>query len=288
MSVAAGVPVLSRTEDLQRFLNSVPSELVDTVYIADNGKTRERSDLYQSNYPYKLEVLDLEYDIGIGACRRAIAAELVEDYLVVADNDMELPPNIDVLKTILDLKQNLGGVSGILLENDSIRSGCRDLFEDKLFGGGQALVRGIRDEKPIQTLQGVPLAKFDYITNAAMIRQECIDDYSWDSKMKDKEHDDFYIGHYHRTDWEFAVCPEVLFRHHKGGSDKYIERFRKNHKQLQKADERLCEKWGYDRIMWGNQMDWITTQHEKGTSLKSILKTTLPTKYKVLLSGLIA
>lgn len=230
-SLAVGVPVFKRTTALRRCLESVSPAAVDRVIVADNGKSGAHEQLYNRDWKFELTVLDLEYDAGIGACRAAIADELTEDYLVVADNDMIIPPASELqhLKTVLESDPNLGVVSGIITEGNRIRSGCSNLHEETSVSGESFLVHAIRSDPEIEWVEStLPIARFDKLTDAAIARRECLEDYSWDSRYPIGEHPDFYLGHYHRTDWEFAVCPAVVFDHQKGRYSSYRNEVRTN------------------------------------------------------------
>lgn len=269
-SIAIGLPVFTRTEALRRCLESVDGRAIDRAIIADNGETQDRNSLYKRDWEFELTVLDLEYDIGIGACRSAIADELSEEFLVVADNDMIIPPasEIEHLLKAIEYDSSLGAVSGVVVETDQIRSGCSNLHEKTLLNGASCLLHSIQSEPSIEWVAPtLPIARFDKITNAAMIRRACIEDYSWDNRFVDQEHLDFYLGHYKYTDWEFAVCPAVVFDHQKGRYPTYREKVRSDsqyHNQRLKIVEELYrKKWGYERIEYGPRADWIDTKDKR-------------------------
>ena len=259
--IAVGVPVFERTEALQRCLNSIPADAVDRVIVADNGPANAHAGIYATEWPFTLDVLDLEYDVGIGACRAAIADELTEEYLLVVDSDMRLPAasQLRQLQTALDERPSLGGVSGVLLEDGQIRAGCSNLHETTTLLGRDVLVHAIREQPAIEWVDStIPIARFDKLTNAALVRRECLADGAWDGEFPTDEHLDFYLGHHHQTDWEFAACPVVQFAHEKGRYEAYRERVReRNDEKQQQADARYREKWGYDRIEYGCRVDWF-------------------------------
>lgn len=261
--VAVGVPVIERWQKLATFLESVP-EWVDSVVVADNGDPNaDRRGIYDGSYPFEVDVLDLGYDVGIGRCRSAIADASDSAYLLVADNDMELPANVGVLVDVLDRDPDLGGVGGILDEHGSLRSGCCDFEEADWWRDGRALVQSVAPGKigAVTWSTGHPVARFDKLANAMVVRRAALDDYAWDADLGCKEHLDFFVGHWHETDWEFGVCPEVVFRHHTGGSDRYWQQYRaKTADRQQRALDAFREKWGYDRIVLGDTR-WFGTAH---------------------------
>lgn len=253
------VPVLQRTEDLHRLFLSVP-EWVDTVHVADNGPAEaDRTHVYGGEYPFELDVIDLPFDVGIGRSRRAAAAASDAEYVVVCDNDMELPGNLETLVEILEADPSLGGVGGILDEHGSLRSGCCNLHDTTWWRGGTALVQTINDPPTTEWVAGHPIARFDKLANAMVVRQRCIADYSWDDSMVDREHLDWFVAHWQETDWEFAVCPEVVFRHHTGGPETYEQQYRHGNTERQERTlVEFCEKWGYDRVVTGDTR-WFGT-----------------------------
>lgn len=118
-TIALGVPVFQRTEKLRQLLNSVDPEFVDTVYVADNGKTETRQELYGESFGFELNALDVEYDSGLGNCRRSIVEALTEDYLFVVDSDHVMPANADTLVRQLESRRDLGGISAESVDSSS-------------------------------------------------------------------------------------------------------------------------------------------------------------------------
>lgn len=253
--IAVGSTVFQREEKVAGLLNSIPSDsLIDTVYLGDNGENTERKDeIYTKQYPFKLTVLDLEYDSGLGHSRRRIVEESDEPYLLIVDSDIEIPHNVKLLYTILQQRDDLGGVGGILIEEDQIRSDCYDLFEN-----GSLLLKDIREPKQVQNVAGAPLITFDQIQNVAMYRRECVEDYCWDSAYTiGWEHTDFFIGHKKQTSWSFGVCPEVMFRHYPGGDTSYTDK-RLSKQRLKETKRYFLNKWGYRQVFNG-QVNWLQT-----------------------------
>lgn len=252
-TVAVGVPVYKRTEKLQNLLTSVESAPIDTVYVADNGHTEERVKIYEEDWTFDLEVLDLEYDSGLGNCRSSIVDALSEDYLIVVDSDHTIPTNVGLLVHQLEKKPEFGGICGLLFENGGLRGTCHDLYESN-----DVLIRDIR-EKNADIVAGAPFVEFEFLQNVAAFRRECVEEYSWDPNLKQgKPHLDFYVGHKHRTDWRFALCPSVQFPHFPGGSSDY-QANRNKRERLASAREYFLNKWGYRQIIYG-QVKWLQTE----------------------------
>lgn len=246
-NIAVGVKVFSRTGKLSALLDSIQHPEIETVYIADDGKqTAEKSEIYDREYSFKLEVFDLPYDAGLGRGRAHIVENLSEEYLLIVDSDHQLPENISPLHAQLQENKKVGGVSGLLFENQRITGHCHDLYEkDGL------LIRDVREQKPVQYIANHPFIPFDFIPNVALFRKECLEDYCWDPEyIIGKEHLDFYTGHMKSTDWKFGVCPTVLFKHFPGGDTKYIEN-RESYRKLLESQKYFLDKWGYKNIVMG-------------------------------------
>ena len=279
-SIAVGVPYIYRIDALRRLLRSANAVDIDTFYIADNSDGNVAEDLELDAYTFDIEVLNLDYHVGQGACRAAVAAALDEDYLVVADSDMELPKNLHVLAEILRENPEIGGVSGVLIEGNRIRSGCRNIHETPLFFGREGIELGIRVQPELLEVSNRYIGFFDYLTNAAMFRRECVEEYSWDETMFNMAHEDFYVGHYHRSDWEFACCPEVFFRHFRGETEDYPSALGEKN-EMHTAEQRFLQKWGYDEFVWGGQREWLTNDLYN-YKIKYLIKSYIPPKYYLL------
>lgn len=280
-SVSLGVPFLMRSKKLHRLLLTVP-DAVDRVVVADNGpEDVDRTRWLDGDYPFDLEVLDLGVDVGIGACRNAIVEATTSDYLVVADSDMALPSNLGALMTVLDHHPELGAVSGVLSEQGQLRAGVTDFHEDDLLRGKTALVQSIDEEKDVTWESGHPVAKFDKLPNAMLVRRECISDYGWDETLKDKEHLDFFVGHWQESNWEFGVCPDVIFRHYTDEEDsEYYQEYRHGNDERQSTwSDTFRQKWDYDRVLWGDNRWFATGSRPTAERLWKALAPALPMRY---------
>lgn len=287
-SLAAGVTVFKRTEKTRQFMESISEGLIDTLYVADNGDiTSERWELYEQNWPFSVEVLDLEYDSGLGYARKQIVDNISADYLLIADNDMTVPLNLEVLLKQLDKKQDYGGISGILLEEGRIRSGCWDLYEGGLCRSDDVILLDIQEPKSVEEVAGAPLAKFDHIANAAVFRKECVKDYCWNPELTLEEHLDFYIGHMKRTDWRFGVCPEVIFKHFPNSKREYTAT-RDDSNRVETYRKKCLDRWGYRKRIYMKSHDWIDTIEHQSTSrtVKDAVKNLLPPRARILYDDL--
>ncbi|MFD1563000.1 glycosyltransferase family 2 protein [Haloarchaeobius amylolyticus] len=251
-AVALGVKVFNRTEKLEALLESVPADEYETVYVADDGQTEERTHLYERSWPFDLELIDLPYDAGLGVGRNAIVDALSEDYLTVVDSDHEVPTNVGVLARQLEARPEFGGISGLLLEDGRIQGLCHDLFEE-----GDVLIRDT-GSKTAAMVAGYPLVEFDFVPNVVTLRRDCLEELAWDENyVIGREHLDFFVGHWQGTDWRFGTCPAVLFPHRPGGGSEYDSN-RLDRSKLLASKSYFREKWGYEQVVarefWlGNQ-----------------------------------
>lgn len=260
---------------------------VERIIIADNGHTDERGFLYERDWTFEITVLDLDYDAGIGRCRSAIVDELEEDHLLVLDNDMTIPSidHLNILQRVLDARPDLGGIGATLIENNRLRHGCTNLHEEDLLFGKRAIVHDIRTEPEIEWVEdAIPVVEFDKIAQAAIIRKDCLAEYSWDPRFPISEHLDFFLNHYHNSDWKFAITPNAVFNHHKNINQEYRTRVRSSGQKYQeKKKEALSlyeEKWEYHRWEYGHRPFWIDS--EKKTTLETgyrVIQQYIPLKY---------
>jgi hypothetical protein len=253
--LALCVVVFRRTGKLATLLESVGADgPISTVYVGDNGDITEgKRALYDRSFPFDLEVLDLEFDAGLARSRRAVVEAAEEPYLLVVDSDVEIPDNVEALHEVLRAQPDVGGVGGVLVEGDRLRSDCYDLFDS-----GPLLMKDIRGGKAVESVAGHPFVPFDQIQNVALYRRECLRDYCWDPEYRiGWEHTDFFLGHRELTDWRFGVCPTVMFRHYPGGDEEYVAT-RRSHERVRDSKRYFLDKWGYEQVLNG-QTNWLET-----------------------------
>lgn len=250
--IACGVPIYTRTEALEQFLESVP-EYVATVYIAENGprpSRLDRTNLYNGpGWPFTLEVLDLDVDVGIGRCRAAICEALSEPYLWMGDCDMAFVDGGDLrrLREVLERNPDLGGVSGWLIEGSTIRAGARQLVEHD-----GHLIKAIEEPPEIEGDE-TPFARFDFVPQAGLFRAEAYDTYSYDPDIRNSEHVDFFYSQAQRGEWDFASTPAVLIQHNRWIDEEYRES-RRGSDHVDAA--LLAENHGINNIAPGTNLDW--------------------------------
>lgn len=259
--VAVGTKVFMRDEKLRNLLESIERTDIPKVYVADDGKeTEEKAAIYAESYDFDLEVLQLEYDAGLGYGRKQIVDRLEAEYFLLVDSDHEVPPNVDILRTILEADPDIGGIAGNIAEPEY----CR-LFQsgkDIVINGNVIVQETNLESKSMEMIGGYPFVNFDYIPNAALFRRECIEDYCWDPEyVIGHEHIDFYVGHWKETDWKFGICPSVTFPHYPGGSSSY-ESNRHNDEKIESNREYFLQKWGFDDHRM-ETMYWFDTHEEQ-------------------------
>lgn len=267
--VSLGVKVFMRSEKLYRLLESVEDTEISKVYIADGGNTEDRIHMYEKSWNFELELIDLEFNCGLGAGRKAIAEKVEEKYLLVVDSDNEIPKNIQILYDILEKKPRLGGVCGLFFEtqNDLISHRLRAKCKDITING--STIKYHRNDKETQWVSGHPIIKFDFIENIAIIRRECIDDHVWDEDLEQGwAHDDFYLGH-KNTKWEFAMCPEVLFPHNRADEKEGYKNNRRDTRRLERSKKHFMNKWGIKEVETLNT-NYIDTVHPDFGSFRPI------------------
>lgn len=254
--LALGVTVFRRTGKLRGLLESIDEQPIDTVYVADQGEiTDEKETLYEREYPFELEVFDLDFNVGTGYCRWIVAEESTEDYLLIADSDNRIPRNVERLVEQLEQRPEMGGICGILAEEDRIWCASHDLREED-----DVLIRGNNTGKETQIVAGAPLVEFDVLPNITVFRRECLDDYAWDKEYPAYQHIDFYVGHKKQTDWSFGVCPEVIFEHYPGGTQEYTS-FRNDTERLWRGKQMFLDKWNYRQIVLGHTT-WLHSRNQ--------------------------
>jgi hypothetical protein len=256
--IAVGTKVFYREEKLKGLLDSIPA-WISTVYVADDGETsKKKSEIYGRSYSFDLEVIDLEYDVGIGAGRNAIVDTMEEEYIFIVDPDHRIPPTAPLLIHQLKANPKIGGIGGLLYEpeNQQLYSQAQD-FREEQRGNETVLVRETKtNNKKFKTEAGAPLVEWDWIPNATLFRRKCLQEQAWDPKfVNNYEHVDFYISHWKNTDWKFAVSPSVQFVHFPGGDTHYMSH-RHDPEAKSETKKYLLTKWSFDSMEWPEQK-WI-------------------------------
>ena len=246
--VTVGIKSFFRPEKLEICLKSLdnnPHEFKEII-VADDGEINEEKRKLYEEYQEKLplNLIELDFDYGLAASRNKIVEEMNGDYLLLLDDDMAVPGNVDLLKHILEAEDSLGGIAGVLYEDGNYKSSAQDLFlENTLFG--KTLVRDIREEKEAEVETQIgrkTIYEYDFITTCALIRREALKDQKWDPEyIIEYEHLDFYWSHKQNTDWHFAITEEVTFSHYPGGSIDFEENRESKDKHKDSEEHFKCK-----------------------------------------------
>ncbi len=250
--VTVGFKTFYRVEKLEMTLRSLVGLGVKKVIVADDGpEDREKDKIYETMEELlPLEVLKLPYDAGLGYGRARIVERCKTKYLLIIDDDMEVPRNVFLLREILRRNRNLGGIAGIWNEYGKIKSGGAHnlLYKNKY------IVRYVPEK--INIVGDIPYIYFDFIANSALFRMKALKDYTWDENyVINFEHLDFYWGHKQLGKWKFAVTPAVVFKHYPGGNKAY-KKFRFGRERYRRSKEYFLKKWKVKGII-NIQMDFL-------------------------------
>lgn len=273
--IALGVKLFSRTDRLRQLLDSVPSKKISTAHIAHDGKWNDnKRELFSTEYDFNLNIIDLEYDVGVSAGKNAIVSECTSDYLLMVDSDHKIPTNIDLLYNQMLNRPDMGGISGNIIEPHRGRlwQSGKDLLEKQ-----NVLIRDASGQRQIDIVAGSPLIEFDFVPAAILLRMKCLEEYKWDEKyIVGSEHLDFHVGHWKKTDWKFGINSSVTFEHYPGGNKSYMST--RHGKNVDEGRQYLLKKWGYDLIR-DKQPYWFDTGNRPlSTRLRRSISRNLPLK----------
>lgn len=249
-AITLGVKPFMRTDALEQLLLSAESAPIDKAIIADDGHTGDRRHLYDRNWEFDLQLIDLEFDAGVGTGRDVIVSELETEYLMMTDADMKLPSDLGRLRDALQADESLGGIAPIMFESGRPKAYAHNLRERET-PFGTVLIRGMWEMPKKERISDLLIARLDVIPNLALYKSECLADYSWDPYYGNaKDHLDNMLGHWKTTDWEFAVAPEVVVEHSGLNEDppEYIKS-RENRHRKQDARQYFLNKWGYRQVL---------------------------------------
>lgn len=253
--VALGTKLFSRTDKLRNLLSSVTSDSIGRAYVAHDGEwNAEKESLFDSEFTTEVSLINLEYDAGVSVGKNSVADAVNEEFLLMVDSDHRIPENIDLLIRQLEARPNLGGIAGSIVEPERARiwQSGKNLYES-----GDGLIRDASGAIDIEFVADAPLVKFDFVPSAILLRVDCLEDYRWDeSYVVGSEHLDFHVGHWKRTDWEFAISPQVLFEHYPGGDTAYMSARHGNN--VHEGREYFRSKWGYEYVR-DKQAYWYDT-----------------------------
>ncbi|WP_143420538.1 glycosyltransferase family 2 protein [Halorubrum sp. Ib24] len=241
--ITVATKVFTRTEAFRGLLESIPP-YINHVIVADDGHTQSRASIYNSSWDFELNVLDLEYDAGIGVGRDALVDAFDTEFLLMTDPDHRIPPNAHILLEQLIEVPEFGGIAGLLVEDGRVGGYCHDFRNED---GGNILVRCSNDTE-VRRIADYPLLEFNFVPQAALVRRDALADYSWDPYFQSaKDHLDFMIGQWD-AGWQWGASPSVLFEHIETTDEEY-NKSRQDLVSWYKAKEHILNKWEYDQIV---------------------------------------
>ena len=160
--ITVGIKTFLRPKRLEKCLNSLVDKGFKEVIAVDNGIITEfKKKIYnnaESRLPLKL--IKVDFDSGVGYITNVIVSEFKTPYLFIIDDDMEIT-NINPLKEILEENDEIGGVTGQLLDKNKLVLEAYNLYLiDKILIRGP---RKWRKENLLFTCSGIPYFIFDFI-----------------------------------------------------------------------------------------------------------------------------
>jgi glycosyltransferase involved in cell wall biosynthesis len=251
--VTIGIKSFLRPDAIERTLKAIEKHNFAEVIVADDSpidqrkkKVFERAGKKINNFRF----IKLPEDVGLSAGRNEIVKCCRTQYLLMLDDDQEIPENIMKLAEILDYDKNLGGVSCFWREFGEIKCTATNLIDK-----GRYLIKDLEISKYHKTNHGTRFTYADFIPNSTLFRINCLRDISWDSRFKiGSEHVDFFLAHKRLRKWKFAVTSDVIIEHFPKKEGEYSASFRHNKTRLSKSDKIFKLKWGKTYIINGKQM----------------------------------
>ncbi|MGQ4892557.1 MAG: glycosyltransferase family 2 protein [Candidatus Njordarchaeia archaeon] len=244
--VTVGFKTFYRTEKLETALKSLVGLGIKEVIVADDGpEDNKKEEIYKKMKEYlPLKILKLPYDAGLGYGRKEIVKKCKTKYLLIIDDDMEVPNNVHLLKRILENEKDLGGIAGCWSEYGKLKCGAHNLGYKQGY-----VIRYVPERVEINVIDDIPYVYFDFIPNSALFRMKALKDYCWDENyVINFEHIDFYWGHKQLRKWRFAVTPAVFFKHYPGGNKTY-RRFRLSRERSKRSKEYFLKKWNLKGVI---------------------------------------
>lgn len=184
-NVTLVIKTFERPQTLRRMLASIRKVYSGPITIADDSEVP-----YASDDP-KTTVLSLPFDSGVGAGRNALIDAVSTEYLWMADDDMILLPDFDLLRVLDYLGRNpevdlVGGRVVNLPQLQSVSYLSSDLFAYET-----------PPIRPLGTMiDGLPVAY--KVPNWYVARTEKVWDVRYDDRLKRVDHKDFFSSAYGR------------------------------------------------------------------------------------------
>lgn len=252
--ITVAIPVFTRVAVTDDCLNRVWKMGFKNVIVADDGgitpKKKELYAKYQELIP-NFRLLVMEYNAGLSRKRNEMVRHTKTKYFLHIDND-NIIRSIDAAYHILENNPEIGGVSGIIVEDEKPMRikvpGCN------LHRRGKYIVK-VSPRDPEYNEEWNYFV-FDFVSNCILFRTETLREYPWDDVFKiGWEHIDFYMTHL-ESKWKFVVCPEVCFQHYptrkhakKFNKDDDVKQYLKDRfssTKIKKSREYFLKKWNLE------------------------------------------
>ena len=241
--ITVGIKSFLRPDAVKRTLAALEGHSFAEVIVADDAKIdEEKRKIYEhaSRVIPNFRLLELPFDVGLSAGRNAIVAECSSDYLLMLDDDQEIPPNVLDLAEVLEVDEKIGGVSCFWIEFGRLKCNAANLIDKGVY-----IIKDIGDEKTFSTDSGKKFFYADFIPNSTLFRVSCLKDCGWDPRLKiGSEHIDFFLSHKRLGKWKFVVCKDVVINHFPNKSGQYSSLFRHKSDRLKKSEMIFKSKWG--------------------------------------------
>jgi len=250
--ITVGVKTISRPAHLDRCLESLIGIDWDRVVVVDDGPRSDDAERVYRHWEARLplEVIRTDPDIGLAAGRNEIVRHCHSEFLLMLDDDISVSGNATLLRSVLDVDPTLGGVSAVLDNGSELRaSGC------SLTRTGRYVIKEMRRPPAVEeTAEGVRFSRFDFIPNATLFRRTCLEDVAWDPAFKiGYEHEDFFLRHQDLGRWQFAITPDVVFRHWRSIPNPPAYNQLRTGRRLEASRRLLHEKHGIGEVVEGRK-----------------------------------
>ena len=273
------ITTFDRPECLDRLLASIFQYYPDIpVVVADNGFTKyEAPDLFKD----KVELISMEPDSGLSACRNKAVQYVKTKYTFVVDDDVIFTDTTKIYNFISIFQEGpaIDIVGGILQDEDhgklpgvhkipgveNIIAQCDIDLETK----GTTLYKYPSPDFLKKTKEGVHYKYVDFVINFFLAKTSLFEEIKWDEDLKLAEHFDFFLrlknittGYSRRV----AFTPDVKADHKNDQreNEEYLEyRTRSKHFFKMSKDKHgledvvfLHRDW-QNKIITSRSIDWV-------------------------------
>lgn len=201
MKTSVGITTIERNACLRRCLSSIErSDFNGSVIVADQNK---RMPMFYNDFD--IEVIDLDYDVGVSQARNEIVRMVDTDYLMLLEDDAVF--NYDALKQLekrMNQNKDYGWISP-MIEELSIG---RKIPHSAMWN--------ITTEKVEQNFINREIEKFmevDQASSIALYNTDVFNEAMWDKEVPVYRDHLIFAWVYKDTDWKAGVDPKALIAH---------------------------------------------------------------------------